>query len=121
MNVIERSRPALEVGDLGAALAFLTDVVGFPARVVEGEPPLFAIVGDDAAEIALVEVDEPAIPQGAACYVTLTGLDDLVERIAAAGIELDIPPTERPWGQRDIVVRLPGEGPLLAFGERTQP
>lgn len=118
MSTIERSRPTLEIGDLGAALAFLTDVVGFAARVVEGEPPQFAIIGDGPAEIALVEVDHPAIPEGAACYVTLTGLDGLIERIAAAGAQLAVPLTERPWGLRDVVVRLPGEGPLVAFGER---
>jgi hypothetical protein len=114
----ERCRPSIEVGDLGAALAFLTDVVGFTASVVEGEPPVFAIIGEDAADIALVEVDEPAWPDGAACYVTMSGLDDLIERLAQAGIPLDVPLTERPWGLRDIVVTLPGQGPKLAFGER---
>jgi hypothetical protein len=116
-----RSRPSLEVGDLGAALAFLTDVVGFDVRVVEGEPPLFAIVGDGPSELALVEVDEPALPQGAACYVTMTGLDGLLERLAGAGIEPAVPLTERPWGLRDIVVVLPGEGPRVAFGEQIEP
>ena len=117
MSTFEHSRPSLEVGDLGTALGFLTEVVGFSAHVVEGEPPMFAIIGEGPAEIALVEVDEPAIPGGAACYVTVTGLDDLVGRIAAAGIELDIPMSERPWGTRDVVVTIPGEGPRLAFGE----
>jgi uncharacterized glyoxalase superfamily protein PhnB len=117
----ERSRPTIEVGDLGAALQFLTDVVGFEVRVVEGEPPLFAIMGEGPSEIALVEVDEPAVPQGAACYVTMTGLDDLIGRLAAAGVALDVPLTERPWGLRDIVVVLPGEGPRLAFGEQIRP
>src|SRR6476620_8782739 len=88
VSTIERSRPSLEVGDLGAALAFLTDVVGFTAHVVEGQPPLFAIIGEGPSEIALVEVDEPAIPDGAACYVTLTGIDGLIERLAAVGIAL---------------------------------
>jgi catechol 2,3-dioxygenase-like lactoylglutathione lyase family enzyme len=116
--VFERSRPALEVGDLGAALAFLTDVVGLPLVVADGEPPGFAIVGEGNAEIALVEVDEPAIPDGAACYVTMEGLDGLLERLDGAGIALDVPLTSRPWGQRDIVVTVPGEGPKVAFGER---
>jgi catechol 2,3-dioxygenase-like lactoylglutathione lyase family enzyme len=114
----ENARPALEVGDLAEALAFLTDVVGLPLIVSQGEPPMFAMVGEGAAEFALVEVDEPALPEGAACYVTLEGLDGLIDRIAAAGIELDIPLTVRPWGQRDIVVTVPGEGPKVAFGER---
>jgi hypothetical protein len=118
MSTFESSRPSLEVGDLRAALAFLVDVVGFTAHVVEGEPPIFAIIGEGPAEIALVEVDEPAIPEGAACYVTVTDLGLMIERIAAARIELDLALTDRPWGMRDIVVRIPGDGPRIAFGER---
>jgi predicted enzyme related to lactoylglutathione lyase len=117
----EHCRPSIEVGDLAAALAFLTDVVGFTVFVVEGEPPVFAIVGEDAAQIGLVEVDGPARPDGAACYVTMRGLDELIERLAEAGVPLDVPLTERPWGLRDIVVTLPGDGPMLAFGEHIGP
>jgi catechol 2,3-dioxygenase-like lactoylglutathione lyase family enzyme len=117
----ERSRPSVEVGDLAAALAFLTDVVGMPLQVVDGQPPVFAIVGTGDAEIALVEVDEPALPAGAACYVTVTELDGLLARLAAAGVTLDVELTDRPWGMRDIVVTVPGEGPRIAFGERTEP
>ncbi len=50
--------------------------------------------------------------------MTVTDLGGVIERIAAAGIELDLPLTDRPWGMRDIVVRIPGEGPRIAFGER---
>ena len=88
-----------------------------PLVVSEGERPMFAIVGAGNAELALVEVDEPAIPAGAACYITLDGLDALIARMATAGVALAVPLTERPWGMRDIVVTLPGEGPMLAFGE----
>lgn len=112
-----RCRPAVEVGDLAAALDFLTAVVGLPLAVSEGEPPMFAIVGDGDATLALVESDEPALPAGAACYFTVTDLDGLIGRLDAAGIALDVPPTERPWGMRDIVVIVPGEGPRIAFGE----
>jgi hypothetical protein len=117
MSTFERSRPTLEVGDLGAALDFLTDVVGFTPGVVEGEPPMFAIIGEGNAQIALVEVDEPALPQGAACYVTVSGLDELIGRIDAAGVDLDVALAERPWGMRDVVVTIPGEVPRVAFCE----
>src|SRR4051794_29869977 len=84
MSTFRRSWPSLEVGDLGTASTFLTDVIGFTAHVVEGEPPMFAIIGEGVSEIALGEVDEPALPQGAACSVTVTGLDDLIGRIDGA-------------------------------------
>ena len=113
----DRSRPALEVGDLESALSFLTDIVGLPLVVAHGEPPMFAIVGTGNAEIALVEVDHPALPEGAACYVTMDGLDALIERLAVADIPLDVPLTVQPWGLRDVVVSIPGDGPKIAFGE----
>jgi hypothetical protein len=35
------------------------------------------------------------------------------------GIKLDVPLTERLWGPRDVIVTVPGEGPKVAFRERT--
>jgi hypothetical protein len=50
-------------------------------------------------------------------FVTLRGLDALIGRFAAAGVPLHQEPTTRPWGIRDVVVRCPGGGPFIAFGE----
>jgi len=111
------SRPTIEVADLPAALAFLNDVAGLDTEVVMGEPPTFAILASGEAGIGLVEVAAPAIPQGVACYFTLTGLDALIGRIEAAGLSITEGPTTRPWALRDIVLPCPGGGPLLAFGE----
>lgn len=117
----EDVRPTIEVGDLVAALDFFRETVGMNVVVVEGEPPTFAIVGDEGAGLGLVQVDDPAIPLGAACYVTMTGLDELIGRFESAGLNLDVPLTVRPWGQRDVVVTVPGSGPKIAFGERFSP
>jgi predicted enzyme related to lactoylglutathione lyase len=111
------ARPTLEVADLGAALAFFTDVAGFAVDVTMGEPPTFAMVSAGPAGLGLVAVARPALPEGAACYLTVRGLDALVARLEAAGLELAVPVTTRPWGLRDLVVACPGGGPLLAFGE----
>ena len=111
------SRPTIEVADLPVALAFLNDVAGLATEVLVGEPPMFAIVAAGAARMGVVEVDDPALPEGVPCYFTLNGLDALIERLDAAGLTLTEPPTTRPWGLRDIVVPCPGGGPLLAFGE----
>ncbi|HEY4377144.1 MAG TPA: VOC family protein [Acidimicrobiales bacterium] len=112
------ARPSIEVGDLGAALAFWTDVVGFEVDTTMGEPPTFAMLSSRSAALALAECDEPAIPAIASVFVTMTGLDGLVERISAAGLTLESEPTTRPWGLRDLVVRCPGNGPFIAFGEQ---
>jgi predicted enzyme related to lactoylglutathione lyase len=115
------ARPTLEVADLGAALAFWTDVVGFAVDVTMGEPPTFAMISAGAAGLGLVEAATPAIPDGAACYITVQGLDGLVTRLEAAGLDLAVPVTTRPWGLRDLVVSCPGGGPLIAFGEPVDP
>ena len=112
------ARPSIEVGDLDAALAFWRDVAGFDVEVVMGEPPEFAMVRSGGAGLGLARTDAPAIPAIAAVFVTLENLDGFVERLTAAGIPLESEPTTRPWGIRDLVVRCPGHGPLIAFGER---
>ncbi len=111
------ARPTIEVADLAAALTFWTDVVGFDVMVTMGEPPNFAIVSSGPAVVGLVEVADPAIPEGAPVYITLSGLDALVARLERADIPLAVPITVRPWGLRDLVVTCPGGGPLIALGE----
>ncbi len=111
------ARPSLEVADVGAALAFWTDVVGFEVEVTMGEPPTFAMVSAGGARITLAQVDEPAPTSIAVAFVDLHGIDGLAADLRAAGHEVD-GPHERPWGIRDLVVRVPG-GPLVAFGEPT--
>jgi catechol 2,3-dioxygenase-like lactoylglutathione lyase family enzyme len=113
-----QARPTIEVGDLDAALAFWRDVAGFDVEVVMGEPPFFAMVRSGAAGLGLSRSDAPSIPEIASVFVTLENLDGFVERLAAAGIALESEPTTRPWGIRDLVVRCPGGGPLIAFGEQ---
>jgi catechol 2,3-dioxygenase-like lactoylglutathione lyase family enzyme len=111
------ARASIEVADLDAALAFWTDIAGFAVEVTMGEPPMFAKIRNGAAHLALTRVDAPAPMAIAPVFVTLTGLDALLVRLAAAGIPLVSEPSTRPWGVRDITVRCPGGGPVIAFGE----
>lgn len=111
------ARASIEVADLDDALAFWTDIAGFDVEVTMGEPPMFAMIRSGAAHLALARVDAPTPMQIAPVFVTVTGLDALVARLAAAGIALESEPTTRPWGIRDITVRCPGGGPIIAFGE----
>jgi catechol 2,3-dioxygenase-like lactoylglutathione lyase family enzyme len=113
------ARPSIEVGDLEAALLFWTDVVGFETEAVMGEPPFFALVRSGGARLGLSRSDVPAVPAIAPVFVTLVDLDSLITRLDAAGLDLESEPTVRAWGIRDLVVRCPGHGPLIAFGEET--
>jgi predicted enzyme related to lactoylglutathione lyase len=112
------ARPTIEVGDLDAALAFWRDVAGWDVEVVMGEPAFFAMVRSDAAGLGLSLSEDPPFPGIASVFVTLENLDALVDRLATAGIALESEPTTRPWGIRDLVVRCPGDGPFIAFGEQ---
>ncbi|MFI5044865.1 MAG: VOC family protein [Acidimicrobiales bacterium] len=111
------ARPTIEVGDIDSALRFWTEVVGFDEEVVMGEPPFFALVNSGGARLGLSRADDPALPDIAPVFVTLVNLDAFISRLEAAGIGLESEPTSRPWGIRDLVVRCPGNGPLIAFGE----
>ncbi len=111
------ARPSIEVADLDAALAFWTHIVGFETEVVMGEPPFFAMIRSGPVRLGLARSDTPALPAIAPVFITLENLDALVERLAASGLALDSEPTTRPWHVRDLVVRCPGGGPLVAFGE----
>ena len=111
------ARPSIEVAELDAALAFWTDIVGFETEVVMGEPPFFAMIRSGPVRLGLARSDTPALPAIAPVFITLENLDALVERLAASGLALDSEPTTRPWHVRDLVVRCPGGGPLVAFGE----
>lgn len=115
------ARPTIEVEEMDAALGFFTEVAGFEVEVGIGEPVLFAILANGAARVAVLANEEPASPAGAAVYFTMHGLDDFVDRAERAGVTFLAPPTERPWGLRDVVVLCPGGGPQLAFGEPTDP
>src|SRR4051812_33935889 len=98
------SRPTIEVDDLAAALSFWTDVCGFAVEVSMDEPP-FAIVSGGQASIGIAEGAAPVQqPPIAVVYFTLNGIDGLLERFETAGVELEVPLTQRPWGLRDVVV-----------------
>ena len=111
------ARATITVGDVAVALAFWTGVAAFDLDVAMGEPPDFAIVRSGTTHFAIVGTAAPVHPPTAVLYVTVEGLDALLARFDAIGVPLVVPLTEQPWGLRDVVIRCPGDGPLVAFGE----
>jgi predicted enzyme related to lactoylglutathione lyase len=112
------SRPTIAVDDFAAALAFWTEACGFDVEVSMGEPADFAIIRSGSACLGLASTSAPSHPDIAVTYLTVNGIEDLLGRFEARGVDVVVPLTERPWGLRDAVVRVPG-GPLVAFGEPT--
>ena len=109
-------RPNLEVDDLGPAVAFLRDVLGFEVEVDEAEMGL-ALVRRDAVGLALVRSANPGVNSTTAVYIGVTGVDDLHEQCSASGVRIVTGLADHPWGLRDFVVEMPG-GHRLALGER---
>ena len=109
------ARPNLSVTDIEASLAFDRDVLGFQATAVMGEPPNFALLHRDGAELALVQQDG-ATPSG--CYIYVTGVEQVHEQCVAGGAKVTYPLTMEPWGLLNFVVEDP-DGHRIAIGERT--
>lgn len=113
------ARPLIEVEDIAAALEFFTGIAGMDVEETLGDPVMFAILNTGGARFAVAENEEPAIPAGAAVYLTMVGLDTFVDRAERAGVTFVSPITERRWGVRDVVIDCPGGGPPIAFAEST--
>jgi uncharacterized glyoxalase superfamily protein PhnB len=89
-------------------------MLGFAADAVMGEPPNFALLRRDGAEIALVQQDG-ATHSG--CYIYVTGVEALRDLCVAAGARVVYPLTLEPWGLLNFVIEDP-DGHQIAIGER---
>ena len=109
-------RPNLEVAELGPAVAFLREVLGFEVEVDEPEMGL-VLLRRDAVGLALVRSATPGVNSTTTAYLGVTGVDELHDQCAAQGARIVTGLADHPWGLRDFVVEIPG-GHRLALGER---
>ncbi len=109
------ARPNFLVRDIDVTVGFYRDLLGFDVVATMGDPkPFFGLVVREGAEIALVQNDDP---QPVGCYICVTGVDALHDKLAAAGAKISNPLTTQPWGNLDFVIADPG-GHQIAIGER---
>ena len=104
--------PLFPVSDVGAALAFYCERLGFEVGWTWSEPPTLANVcrGDIDITLAL----EPSKAGAGEAYVYLSGVDDYYAELRARGVavgELD----DRTYGMRDFALVDP-DGNRLVFG-----
>jgi lactoylglutathione lyase len=99
-----------------ASVRFYGELLGWP---VTKDFPGGRIFG--AGEEARVEIlDEPgAAPSTAMCAMQVEDVDDMAARLAAAGVALVQPPTDQPWGHRNLAVADPNGLRLVFFQELT--
>ncbi len=107
--------PILRVASLDASLAWYVDVLGF---AVQWREDGFASVGRGRASLMLCEGGQGH--PGTWTYVGVSDADALHEELHARGAAIRHPPTNYPWGAREMQVSDP-DGHVLRFGSDAVP
>jgi catechol 2,3-dioxygenase-like lactoylglutathione lyase family enzyme len=114
--IFDAAIPILRVTDIDASLATY-EALGFAVawqHRLSPEAPRLTCVRHDTVELYLTE--HPVAPFESVAYVRTRGVDTLVQRAAAEGLEAIFGPEDRPWGVREAYFRDP-DGNVLRFGE----
>lgn len=107
--------PILSVRSLDASLAFYRDALGFALRWRDAD---FACVGRGDATLMLCERCQGH--PGTWVYVGASDVDLLAAELRERGVAPRHPPTNYPWGAREMQVADP-DGHVLRFGSGARP
>lgn len=115
--------PHLFVRDVPAAAAWFAAALGFTTEYLYGSPPYFGEIRRDAAILQLRHTDTPPFRPGVqdaeellSAWIEVTDLAALVARAQAAGADIAVPPTRRPWGHTHCILRDPS-GNLICLSQ----
>jgi catechol 2,3-dioxygenase-like lactoylglutathione lyase family enzyme len=122
--VIIAAEPELFVADIKASLDFFTKKLGFSIAFSYGEPPFYAQVKRDAAQLNLRCVDNPVInPElrdrdellsAAMTVATAEEIKKLFLEFQSANVTFFQTLKKQPWGARNFIIKDP-DGNLLLF------
>jgi catechol 2,3-dioxygenase-like lactoylglutathione lyase family enzyme len=100
--------PILNVSDLPASFAWF-DRLGWRTLWSYGEPPTFGAVGAGDCEIFLCLDAQGGRGDGLGAWMSIWVLDvdDVHRRCLEQGLDVIRPPTDEPWGVREMHVRHP--------------
>lgn len=121
-STILAAEPQLFVSDLGLALSFYHDRMGFAVVFSYGDPPFYAQVARGGARLNLRSVSGPVFdgefrtlePDALSATVTLDDAKPLFLELREAGVAFHQTLRTEPWGARTFIVRDP-DGNLIAF------
>ncbi len=119
-------QPVLPVPDVPAAADWFGRVLGFEIDFLHGEPVFYGRVklGDrswgDPVYIHLSQSREPIRPCGETRLHVGHDIDGLHAHALAHGATVLMPPTDQPWGLREITLQAPG-GHRLVLGAELAP
>jgi catechol 2,3-dioxygenase-like lactoylglutathione lyase family enzyme len=99
----------LHVADLQRSVEFYSRIPG--AEKVMQFGTKFAMFKFGDGRLGLIQAEKPGfhIELG-----TEKHLDEMYEKVLAAGFQPESPPTDRPWGRRDFILLDP-DGNMLEF------
>ena len=114
------ANPVLAVRDLERSAAWYRDVLGCETRDADPGNWVFCRSGDVDIMLGRCPNDVPASELGSHSYVAYLRVDDVDEfhhRAVDAGAEVLKPPTDEPWGMRELAVRSV-DGHRFMLGQR---
>lgn len=114
MSIVE-AVPILDCPDVAASVAHFCDVLGFTSEFTWGDPPTYAGVTRDDADVHLRQ-GAPGATDGARIAFVVTEIDSLCDEFRSRGAMVAEPLEERPYGMRDFSIRTP-DGHVLVFGQ----
>jgi len=106
-------RPIFAVSELEPALAYYRDQLGFRIDWKYGDPPDFASVTRSQTTLFLCEQCQGTAGSGW-LWVFARDVDKLHRELVAARASVAMPPTDMPWGVREMHVR-DRDGNVLRF------
>ena len=107
-------RPIFAVRELAPALAYYRDQLGFRIDWQYGEPPDFASVTRSQTTLFLC-LQCQGTPAAGWLWVFARDVDTLHRELVANGARIVMPPTDMPWGMRELHVS-DRDGNVLRFG-----
>jgi uncharacterized glyoxalase superfamily protein PhnB len=110
--------PILRVADIGASVDYYTRVLGFTLNWQDDDGNSFASVTRGRCNLFL-SVGDQGHP-GSWVWIATSDADALCEELAANGAKVRHPPTNYPWGSREVHVE-DLDGNVLRFGSENKP
>ena len=113
MNQFECLTPILRVKNFAASMDYYVHTLGFSKRWDWGEPPAFGCIARGKVEIFLSAGGQGQ--PGTWMSIFMTDVDALHEEYQKSGAIIRQPPTNMPWGIREMNVQDP-DGHRLRMG-----
>jgi uncharacterized glyoxalase superfamily protein PhnB len=106
----QHSTPIFRVEAMGISIEYYVKQLGFQLAWDWGDPPTFACVKRGDVSLFLSERNQGT--EGTWLFIDVDDVDHLYDEYKASGARIVQPPTDYPWGRREMRVEDP-DGHLL--------